>query len=813
MPLKALAPSALKRRCDPRSLRFRTTAELEDLDEILGQERAIEALRFGIGIRSEGFNLFALGPNALGKHTTIRQFLDRKAAEQETPADWCYIHDFEDAHRPKALKLPAGTGDKLQRDMARLVEELQTAVATVFDSDEYRTRLQGINEEFRERQSEAFEELQKRARGREVALVRTPVGLALAPMRGEEVMNPEEFRKLPEAERERAEKAIQELQTELQETIQQIPRWDKERREKVREVNREVTNFAVGHLIDTMRQDYKHVPDVVAHLDAVRADMIDNVAGFVQPPVGEDAQGPGGQEPPRGPHGAPGAAGMPAFLRRYHVNVVVDNGATAGAPVIYEDNPAQGYLVGRVEHRAQMGALITDFSLIQPGALHRANGGYLILDARKLLMQPHAYESLKRTLQAREIRIESPGQMYGLVSTVSLEPESIPLDVKIVLVGDRMLYYMLSAQDPDFSQLFKVAVDFEDDMDRAASRHMPYARLVATLARRDGLRPLNAAGVARVIEQASRIAGDSAKMSTRMGLICDVLREADHWAAEAGRRVIGASEVQKTIDSQIRRADRMRERSQEMIRRGTILLDTAGAVTGQVNGLSVISMGGFAFGRPSRITARVRMGRGEVMDIEREVDLGGPLHSKGVLILSAFLSAHYASERPLSLSASLVFEQSYSGIDGDSASSAELYALLSALAEVPIRQSLAVTGSVNQFGQVQAIGGVNEKIEGYFDLCKSNGLNGGNGVLIPASNATHLMLRDDVIEAAAAGRFHIYTVKTIDQGIELLTGTPAGKRRRNGSFPAGTINRMVDDRLIALAEARRSFATPSEDKG
>ena len=813
MPLKALAPSALKRRCDPRSLRFRTTAELEDLDEILGQERAIEALRFGIGIRSEGFNLFALGPNALGKHTTIRQFLDRKAAEQETPADWCYIHDFEDAHRPKALKLPAGTGDKLQRDMARLVEELQTAVATVFDSDEYRTRLQGINEEFRERQSEAFEELQKRARGREVALVRTPVGLALAPMRGEEVMNPEEFRKLPEAERERAEKAIQELQTELQETIQQIPRWDKERREKVREVNREVTNFAVGHLIDTMRQDYKHVPDVVAHLDAVRADMIDNVAGFVQPPVGEDAQGPGGQEPPRGPHGAPGAAGMPAFLRRYHVNVVVDNGATAGAPVIYEDNPAQGYLVGRVEHRAQMGALITDFSLIQPGALHRANGGYLILDARKLLMQPHAYESLKRTLQAREIRIESPGQMYGLVSTVSLEPESIPLDVKIVLVGDRMLYYMLSAQDPDFSQLFKVAVDFEDDMDRAASRHMPYARLVATLARRDGLRPLNAAGVARVIEQASRIAGDSAKMSTRMGLICDVLREADHWAAEAGRRVIGASEVQKTIDSQIRRADRMRERSQEMIRRGTILLDTAGAVTGQVNGLSVISMGGFAFGRPSRITARVRMGRGEVMDIEREVDLGGPLHSKGVLILSAFLSAHYASERPLSLSASLVFEQSYSGIDGDSASSAELYALLSALAEVPIRQSLAVTGSVNQFGQVQAIGGVNEKIEGYFDLCKSNGLNGGNGVLIPASNATHLMLRDDVIEAAAAGRFHIYPVKTIDQGIELLTGTPAGKRRRNGSFPAGTINRMVDDRLIALAEARRSFATPSEDKG
>ena len=794
-------------------MRFRTTAELKDVDEILGQERAIEALRIGIGIRSAGFNLFALGPNALGKHTTVRQFLDRKAAAQDTPADWCYIHDFEDAHRPKALRLPAGTGDKLQRDMARLIEELQTAVSTVFESDEYRTRLQGINEEFRERQSEAFEELQKRARGREVALVRTPVGLALAPMRGEEVMSPEDFRKLPEAERERAEKAIQELQQELQETIQQIPRWDKDRREKVRDVNREVTNFAVGHLIDTMRQDYKALPDVVAHLDAVRADVIDNVAGFVQPPGGEDAESATRQEPARASPGAPCAAGMPTFLRRYRVNVIVDNGGTKGAPVVYEDNPAQGNLVGRVEHLAQMGALITDFSLIQPGALHRANGGYLILDARKLLMQPYAYESLKRTLQAGEIRIESPGQMYGLVSAVSLEPESIPLDIKIVLVGDRMLYYLLSAQDPDFSQLFKVAVDFEDDMDRSAGRHMPYARLVATLARRDGLKPLNAAGVARVIEQASRLAGDSAKLSTRMGLICDVLREADHWASEAGRRVIGAQEVQKTIDSQIRRADRMRERSQEMIRRGTILLDTTGSATGQVNGLAVLSMGSFAFGRPSRITARVRMGRGEVMDIEREVDLGGPLHSKGVLILSAFLSAQYATDRPLSLSASLVFEQSYSGVDGDSASSAELYALLSALAEVPIEQSLAVTGSVNQFGQVQAIGGVNEKIEGFFDLCKANGLNGGNGVLIPASNATHLMLRDDVIEAATAGTFHIYPIKTIDQGIELLTGKPAGKRGRNGTFPAGTLNRMVDDRLMALADARRSFAAPSERGG
>ena len=812
MALKALPPSALKRRSDPRSLRFRTTAELEDLDEILGQDRAIEALRFGIAIRSDGFNLFALGPNALGKHATVRQFLDRKAAKQESPADWCYIHNFEDAHRPTALKLPPGAGAKLHRDMARLIEELQTAVASVFESDEYRTRLQGINEEFRERQSEAFEELQKRARTREVALVRTPVGLALAPMRGDEVMSPEDFRKLPEAKRELAEKAIQELQQELQETIQQIPRWDKMRREKIREVNREITNFAVGHLIDTMREEYKALGQVVAHLDSVQADVIDNVAGFVHPAGSEDTQDAAGQPPSQRPPAASDAPGMPAILRRYRVNVVVDNGETKGAPVVYEDNPAQGNLVGRVEHLAQMGALITDFSLIRPGALHRANGGYLILDARKLLTQPYAYEALKRTLQAGEIRIESPGQMYGLVSTVSLEPEPIPLDVKVVLVGDRMLYYQLSANDPDFSQLFKVAVDFEDDMDRTAGRNMRYARMVATLARRDGLKPLNAAAVARVIERSSRLTGDSTKLSTRMGLICDVLREADHWATEAGRRVIGEREVQKTIDSQIHRADRLRERSQEMILRGTILLDTAGVATGQVNGLAVLSLGGFAFGRPSRITARVRMGRGEVVDIEREVELGGPLHTKGVLILSAYLSAHYAADRPLSLSASLVFEQSYSGVDGDSASSTELYALLSALADVPIKQSLAVTGSVNQFGEVQAIGGVNEKIEGFFDLCNANGLNGENGVLIPASNVAHLMLRDDVIEATAAGRFHVYGVKTVDQGIEILTGVPAGKRGKKGAFAAGTINRMVDDRLIALAEARRAFAAAPKGK-
>ena len=804
MPIKPLKSQALKRRCDAAKLRFKTTAKLKDLPEVLGQGRAVAALKFGVGIQRDGFNLFALGPSALGKHSTVRQFLETAAAAKATPDDWCYLYNFDDNHRPRALRLPSGTGVKLHSDMERLVEELQTAIASVFESDEYRTRRQAIDEEFQERQSHAFEDLQKRANARGIALVRTPVGLALAPMKDGEVMAPDAFQALPESERSGLEAVIQEFQKELQTTVRQIPRWDKERREKVREVNREVMDFAVGHLIETLRQSYKELPGVIAHLDAVQADVIDNVAAFVARPQEEG----GAPADPPSPMQAAGAGPNPAggLARRYQVNVVVDNSGARGAPVVYEDNPALGNLVGRVEHLAQMGTLITDFGLIQSGALHRANGGYLILDARKLLMQPHAYEALKRTLQAGEVRIESPAQMYSMVTTVSLEPEPIPLDIKVVLVGDRMLYYMLAARDPEFGELFKVEVDFEEDMERRADSSHAYARLIATLARKHELKNLDATAVARVIDHSARLAGDSHKLTARMGLITDVLREADYWAAATGRKVISAADVQRALEARIERGDRIRQRSHEHIQQGTVLIDTAGALVGQINGLAVLSIGSTSFGKPSRITARLHVGSGEVIDIERKSELGGSLHSKGVLILSSYLASHYAHDRPLSLSASLVFEQSYGGVDGDSASSTELYALLSALAEAPIKQSFAVTGSVNQLGRVQAIGGANEKIEDFFDLCQARGLSGEHGVLIPESNVRHLMLRDDVVEACAGGRFHIYPIKTIDEGIEILTGVPAGRRGRNGQFPKGTINRRVEDRLIQLAESRRDFA-------
>ncbi len=801
--VKPLPADALYRRCDPAQFPFETTAELEEFTEILGQPRAVEAVRFGVGIEREGYNIFALGPAGTGKHSLVRQFLEERAAAKPVPSDWCYVNNFEQPHRPRALRLPPGVGGQLRRDMERLVEELRTALSSAFESEEYRARRQVIEQEFRERQEKAFEELRQRAQARGFALLRTPVGIVFAPLRDGEVIPPEEFQALPETERQRLENEVKTLQEELQNILQQVPLWEREMRERIRELNREVTNFAVGHLIEEMRKKYESLPDVVDYLNAVQQDVIENVRDFLRQ---EETSVPSSVESP-----VPRSLMGPPLLRRYQVNVLVDHGDSQGAPVVYEDNPSYQNLLGRVEHMAQMGALVTDFNLIKPGALHRANGGYLILDAHKVLMQPYAWEGLKRALQSRQINIESLGQMLSLVSTVSLEPEPIPLDVKVVLLGDRMLYYLLCALDPDFSELFKVAADFDEEMDRTPENQLLYARLIGTLARKESLRPLDRTAVARVIEHSSRMVGDAEKLSIQMRSICDLLREADYWAGEAGRDVIRAEDIQRAIDAQIYRSDRLRERLQEEILRGTILIDTEGEKIGQVNGLSVIELGNFAFGRPSRITARIRMGKGEVIDIEREVELGGPIHSKGVLILSSFLGARYAAERPLSLSASLVFEQSYSGVEGDSASSAELYALISAIAEVPIKQSLAVTGSVNQHGQIQAIGGVNEKIEGFFDVCKARGLTGDQGVLIPAANVKHLMLRQDVVEAVAAGKFHIYPIETVDQGIEILTGLPAGERDKDGNYPEGTINYLVEARLAELAEKRPSGGTPEEE--
>ena len=800
-PVRALPARRLYRRCARAALPFRTTAELADLDKVLGQDRAAEAVAFAAAMDRDGYNLFALGAPGTGKHSLVRAFLEPRAAREPVPSDWCYVNNFADPQKPKALALPPGRGVPLRQDMSRLVEELRAAIPAAFESEDYRGRGRLIEEELKERQEQAFHDLEVRAGKRGIALVRTPAGLALAPMRDGAVLDPKAFNALPEEEQARYKSDIDALQSELQDTLREFPHWAREAQKRIRALNREVTRYAVDHLIDETRKRYEDLPVVLDYLEAVRADVIDNAARFLH---AAEAQIAGAAE------GGGGEDSKSAFTA-YEINVIVDHGGSKGAPVVYEDHPTIANLLGRIEHVSRLGALVTDFTLIKPGALHRANGGYLLLDARRLLMQPLAWEELKRVLRARALRIESVGQMLSLISTVSLEAEAIPLTVKVVLFGDRRLYYLLCAYDPDFDSLFKVPADFADRAVRTDESVMLYARQIATLARREGLRPLNRAAVARAIEHGSRLAGDSERLSIHLRGLADLLREADHWAATDDSKLIRAVHIERTIEAQTHRADRIREEIQEEIARGTILIDVTGERVGQINGLAVLQLNRFAFGRPSRITARVRLGRGEVIDIERRVELGGPLHSKGVMILSGYLGATFGQTRPLSLSASLVFEQSYGGVDGDSASSTELYALLSALSGAPIRQSLAVTGSVNQHGEVQAIGGVNEKIEGFFDICRAHGLTGDQGVLIPATNVKHLMLRADVVAAARAGRFRIFPIETINQGIAVLTGIPAGRARKDGTYPEDSINGRVAKRLDDFAAAARRYMVASRN--
>jgi lon-related putative ATP-dependent protease len=810
-PVKGLEVEALCNRCDPDRFDFETTDELEELSDIIGQPRAAEAIDFGIGIQQNGYNIFAFGPPGRNKREFIETHFNQQAQKGEVPADWIYVHNFEESHKPNAIRMPSGVGAKFREDMNKLIEDLRTALSSAFESDEYRSRVEEVQREFRETQEKALEDLRKKAEEEGMTMVRTPVGFVFAPVREGEVVSPEEFQELPEDERERFEEKTNEFQEELQQILQELPRKQRDMRKRIEELNREMAALAVGGLIEELREKYEDIPEIEEFLNAVEEDIVNNVRMIV-------AEQEGGEQSPQraaimAALGQEDSSASP-FLRRYRVNLLVDHSESTGAPVVFEDNPSYQNLVGRVEHTARMGALVTDFNLIKPGALHRANGGYLILEARKLLTQPYAWEGFKRALRSDKIRIESPGQMYSLISTISLEPEPIPLDVKVALVGEPLIYYLLSELEPEFPELFKVAADFAGQMDRNDDNQMLYAQMIAGLGRENELRSLDRGAVARVVEHSARQVGDGEKLSTSVRSISDLLREADYWAGESEKEIIRREDVQKAIDKQIFRLDRLRERIQESILRDIVLIDTDGESVGQVNGLSVLSLGDFAFGRPSRITGRVRLGKGEVIDIEREVELGGPIHSKGVFILSAFMGARFSEDRPLSLNASLVFEQSYGGVEGDSASSAELYALLSAVSEVPIRQSMAVTGSVNQHGRVQAIGGVNEKIEGFFDICKSRGLTGDQGVLIPASNVKHLMLRQDVIDAVADGKFAIYPVSHVDEGIELLTGMPAGEPDEAGRYPEDSINGLVQRRLEEMAEQRAEFRDgDSEEDG
>lgn len=806
-PLKLL-PDQLYRTCDIEHLHFETTDELKAPNHLMiGQDRALASTGFGIRMDQDGFNIYALGPEETDKRNLLEVLVNKEAEDQNVPDEWCYVCNFEDNQKPTALRLPPGEAVKLKNMMNGFVEDLPNILTTAFESEEYQNRRQAMEENLKEEEQKDFSNLQKNAKARGLTLLSTPIGYSFVPLKDGEIMKMEEMKQLSDEERNEIEHDINEFQSELQKILRQIPERQRKFRKIKNELNKEFADFSIRGLIEEIEAEFGEQPEIVHYLEEVRRDIIDHVEEIINP-GGSNLflqTFAGGQElnPPASEH---------PVLWRYGVNIMVNNADSEGAPVIYEDNPTYNNLVGSIEHVTRMGTLTTDYTYIKPGSLHRANGGYLLLDAQQVLTQPFAWEGLKRALLSGKIKIESPGQLYGIINTVTLDPDPVDLDVKVILLGSRLLYYLLCTYDPDFKTLFKVEVDFEDEIDWNPENQELYAELIAGLAQKYDLNPLNRPAVARVIEQAARRVNDNRKITAHIRYITDLLRETDYWSRQEGEKVTGKTAVQKAIDQQLYRSGRLRDRIQEEILRKTLFIDTEGHKTGQVNGLTVVNMGHLTFGYPTRITARVRVGTGDVVNIEREVEMSGPIHSKGVLILSAFLGARYALDKPLSLSASLVFEQSYGGVEGDSASSTELYALLSAIAGVPLKQSIAVTGSVNQHGEIQPIGGINEKIEGFFDICNMRGLTGDQGVIIPESNIKNLMLKQEVIDAVANERFHIYPVKSIDRGMEILAGMEMGAPDADGMYPKDTVNYLVEETLNRFASIRQRFSIKPNGK-
>ncbi len=795
----ALEADQLYTRCDPSLVPFKLTSDVDaSPPTMIGQARALEAIEFGIGMVRPFYNLFLVGSIGLGKRTLLNRILTSQVHRQPTPSDWCYVNNFAQFYKPQALQLPAGGAAKLSKTMDQLVEDLLIGIPTAFESQEYRAQLAEIGEITEQRREQTFASLNKKAKKDQIALMRTPSGYTLVPLDSKDKpMDPKTYDKLPEKRRKVFEKAIDHLKGELKSIILNLPVLQKESIKQIKTLNQGYAESTIDQFILPLLETYQDNADVTQYLKTVRSDMIDHFDHFL--PNSE-------AETPLGDRGV----NRPPTMQKYRINILVDQSDAKGAPIIYEDNPSYNNLVGRVEHLSEYGSLVTNFSLIKPGALHHANGGYLILDAEKLLTKPYAWEGLKRVLRAGEVKIESLEQMLSLVTTISLEPEAIPVQLKVILIGSRRLYYLLKAMDPDFVELFKTTADFAETLDRNADSTADYSQLIAEMTIEADTLPVNQAGVSRMIEACARDVADAEKLSLHQGRLRELLVESDYWAAKNNQNHIDAQAVNTAIDAKIQRLDQIRERSYEQILRGNLLIDTADAVVGQVNGLAVMQMGDFAFGQPSRITATARLGQGKLIDIERETKMGGPIHSKAVMILSSCLAHRYAREHPLSLSATLVFEQNYGGIEGDSASLAEFCVLVSAITGIPLGQNWAITGSMNQHGQAQAIGGVNEKIEGFFDICESRGLTGKQGVIIPQANVKHLMLHHKVRVAVIEGKFHVHAVDTVNQALGLLTGMPAGETDKDGNYPDGSVNQLVIDKLNKLHKIKQRLNKPAK---
>ncbi len=787
-----LSASELYRAADLAAIGAESSAALPPLEGVIGQERAFGALDLGTSIQSEGFNIFVLGLPASGRTTLVTDYLRRKAKSEPAPNDLCYVNNFAEPQKPKALSLPPGKGAALRDSVNSLIERCRTELRSAFSTDTYRKERDNISSTLQKQREDALNRLQIKASKYGFTIIQTPFGLALAPAVNGKPIPPEELQKLDDEHKAKLEQVKRKLETEVEKTLSEIHEYEEQARKSLEDLNRRTIVFAVGHLVQNLKDQFPY-PSVTEFLDAVQKDIVENPQPFLKD---DDENSRAWQE----------------WKRRYAVNVLVSHSEDEGAPVVVETHPSYYTLLGRIDHEVVMGASRTDHTLIRPGALHRANGGYLLLPVRELLLHPYAWEGLKRALSTNEIRIVELAVQMGWISTLTLEPEPVPLKTKVVLIGTPMLYYLLQSYDEDFKLLFKVRAEFAPDIPRTAESEQDLALFVRSVVEKENLPHFQSGAIARVIEESARWAGNKNKLSTRFGNLADLLRESAYWARRAGHEQVLAEDVERAVAERAHRANLLEERIREEIAKGVLLIDVTGKAVGRINALSVIMLGDYAFSHPTRVTATAYPGRGEVVDIESRAELGGPIHTKGVLILGGFLAWRYGRKRPLSLSARLTFEQSYDGVEGDSASAAELIALLSAIGEVPIRQDRAITGSINQHGQIQAIGGVNEKIEGFFAVCRDRGLTGEQGVIIPASNVEDLMLRADVRQAVEEGKFHIWAIKHVDEAIPLLTDMEAGKPDEDGNFPEGTFNHAVQKKLEEFAEALKREDGEEEDE-
>ena len=791
---RLLSPDDLYRACDERFFSFRTTEELAPLDGIVGQERALDSIDFGLNLASTGFNIYVLGESGTGKTSAIRSFISKKAEGEKVPHDWCYVYNFRDPTEPIALSLEPGRGVALQKDMAELIAALKVEIPKIFDSKDYKKQNHILMEELQSRQKEIFSSLEREA-GEKGFQVRPAMGgYAIGAVGSSgEPLTEEEYNALDENAKNRIRENGRKIQEKIDDAKRMLKVQEKDAKEKLRELERHAALSVLGHRIEDIRAPYGRDPKLMSYLDDVEEDILENIDDFKAP--SDEA-----------------AAPMVPFLKlarqepdflKYTVNVIVNNGGRKGGPCVFESNPTYYNLFGRMEHKFQYGAAITDFSMIKAGSLHKANGGFLVINALDLFRNLFSYDALKRAIRNCEVKIEDVWEPYRSAPAAMIKPEPIPLDLKVILIGSPEIYYFLYNLDEEYRELFKVKADFDNRMDRSEENIRKYASFVATKAKGESLFPFDPSGVGKVVEYGSRLAEHQEKLTSKFSDVSNLIRESHYWAVKEGTSVVSGAHVERAIREKIYRHSRVEDRLREVMAEGTLIVETSGARKGQVNGLAILGTGDYSFGKPSRITATVYPGKGGVLNIERETKLSGKIHEKAVLILSHYLGSRYAGKKPISLTASITFEQLYGMIEGDSATCAELYALLSAISGVPVRQGVAVTGSMDQGGNVQPIGGVNEKIEGFFDLCRLRGLDGSQGVIIPERNVRNLMLRKDVVEAVGEKRFHIHAIDHLEEGIEILMETKTGEIGQDGSYPEGTFHRLVEDRLAALREASK----------